>query len=79
MRNTVCLIVPSNLIYAPYYFRYIEILNKAGEPFDTILWNREGLEEKLSGRIIEFNIQDQTNNGDWKKVFKFIFFFKQVA
>lgn len=78
MRKTVCLIVPSNLIYAPYYFRYIEILNKAGEPFDTILWNREGLEEKLSGRIFEFNIQDQTNNGDWKKVFKFIFFSRFV-
>lgn len=72
--NSVLLILPSNLHWAPYYTRYEKILKDMGISFDLILWNREGIKEDTLGRKIEYKAPDETNNGSAKKIFKFIGF-----
>lgn len=72
--NSILLVLPSNLHWAPYYIRYEKILKENGIPFDLILWNREGLKESTLGRRIEFKVPDETNSGSVTKIFKFIRF-----
>lgn len=65
-------VLSCNLHWAPYYSRYERLLNDSGVPFDLILWNREGIEEKTTANLIEFRLPDETNNGSSKKVLKFL-------
>ena len=43
----VAVILGSNIHWSPYYLRYEKQLNALGQPFDLIIWNREGLAEDV--------------------------------
>lgn len=72
----IALILSSNLIWAPYYYKYEDFLVKNNCQFDLLIWNREGKEELSKGNMIEFNCPDKTNDGNWKKIFSFFKFAK---
>ncbi len=73
-QNKICIILPCNTVWAPYYFKYEKMLTDNGSGFDVILWNRSGEQEKLKGRLIEYRMPDKTNNGKWTKFWKFFSF-----
>lgn len=74
----ICVVLPCNTIWAPYYFKYEKILIDNGINFDLILWNRNIEEEDVAARLISYELRDATNNGDSKKVVKFLKFSKFV-
>lgn len=68
------IILGCNLHWAPYYYRYEQILIKNKIPFDVIMWNREGIKEAMAGDLIEFNLPDVSCNNNPTKVVKFFKF-----
>lgn len=74
--NKIAVVLSCNLHWAPYYTRYEKMLSKSNQKFDLILWNRENIREKVSlnANLIEFSLEDETNNGNVKKIVKFLKF-----
>jgi hypothetical protein len=70
--NHILLVLSCNLHWAPYYFRYENILKELGLKYDIVIWNREGLQDKTYGRKIEYSVQDKTNDGSVSKIIKFV-------
>lgn len=73
----IAIILSSNTHWAPYFSRYVNLLNDLNLEFDFILWNRENISETISSplcNLIEFRLQDSTNDGSPFKVFKFFKF-----
>jgi len=74
MSKNVCLVLPCNTYVAPFYYRYEDIMIKYGVDFDLIVWNRANIEENTLATVISFDVKDESNNNDKKKVIKFIKF-----
>lgn len=75
MSNQKILFVLScNLHWAPFYTRYELLLKNAGISYDLVIWNREGIEEKTYGKLIEFKVLDKNSKKTASKVLKFFRF-----
>lgn len=74
----VAVILGSNIHWSPYYLRYEKQLNALGQPFDLIIWNREGLAEDVKANIIELRLADVSNNRNPFKLWKFVAFCRFV-
>ncbi len=74
MAQRIAVVLGSNIHWAPYYYRYEQLLVEAGADFDLIYWNREGIEEECKANLISFNIPDVSNNKNPLKLWKFIAF-----
>lgn len=73
--SEICVIIAANLNYTPFYYRYEKIFLDQGIDFDLILWNRSGTTtDAKANNIYEYNLRDEANNGNWKKIWKFISF-----
>lgn len=72
-KNKILVILSCNTHWAPYYFRYENILVSKGIPFDLLIWNRENLDEGsiVKAPLIQFNCRDNANNGNKFKILKF--------
>lgn len=71
----IAVIVPSNLINAPYYYLYENLLKSNNNlTFDLIYWNRLLTNDSCSTNMIPFNCKDQVNSGNPLKLFKYIRF-----
>ena len=76
-KKKIAIVLGSNIHWAPYYYKYEQILTKNGYDFDLIIWNRENIEEKTkAAHIFEYNKQDVSNNKNPLKLYKFILFSK---
>ena len=73
--NKILIVLASNIHWAPYYYKYEQMLTNNGISFDLLLWNRENINENTkANNIIEFRIKDKSNNKNPLKVFKFLKF-----
>ena len=61
-KSKIAIVVGCNIHWAPYYYRYEKFLCDERKRFDVILWNREHIKENVSGRLIEFDILDKSND-----------------
>lgn len=77
-KNVVCVVLPSNIHWAPYYYRYEELLLGVGCHIELLMWNRENIEEVCKANIIEFSVPDISDNHNPFKVTKFIKYCKFV-
>ena len=69
-KNRAAVILPCNLHWAPYYYRYEkELLNRQTD-FDLILWNRENIHETSKGNIVQLKLKDDCNSGNPLKIWK---------
>ena len=71
-KTKVAIVVASNLHWAPFVNRYLDVLKSEGCQFDLVMWNRENIIENVDANLITFDLKDETNNGSAKKIFKFI-------
>lgn len=82
MKNKVVLILGTNIHWAPFYYRYENILINEGVEFDLIIWNRENIIEKCCAKkIYEYKKKDKSNNKNPLKITKFLgfsFFAKKI-
>ena len=76
--NNIAVVLASNLRWAPFANRYLDILRSEGHQYDLIMWNRENITEKTDANLISFNMKDETNSGSVSKVFKFFCFARFV-
>lgn len=75
MSEKIALVVGTNTHWAPFYFRYEQILNENNIKYDLILWNRENIEENVKAtNVFECKLVDKPNNKDAKKIWKFFVF-----
>lgn len=74
MAQKIAVILGSNIHWAPYYYRYEQLLCEAGVDFDLVYWNREGVKEACKANMVPFNIPDVSNNKNPLKVWKFVAF-----
>ena len=74
----IAVVLGCNIHWAPYYYKYEQILNENNCEFDVILWNRENINENIKENLIQFNMADISNNHNPRKVFKFFAFAKFV-
>lgn len=70
----IAIVLGCNIHWAPYYYRYEKILKNNNIDFDVILWNREGIDEKIDAKKIEFKVSDISCNKNPFKVLKFFLF-----
>lgn len=70
----IAIILGSNIHWAPYYYRYENLLVELGIDFDLIYWNREGIQEESRANLIAFATPDVSNNKNPLKIWKFIAF-----
>lgn len=73
-KNKIAVVLPCNIIWAPYYRKYEEIFAEMGIPFDLIMWNRNLENEEACGRIISYDKPDHTSDGNANKIWKFFKF-----
>lgn len=74
-RSKIGVVIAANLNFTPFYYRYEEIFVKERIDFDLILWNRSGAKtETRATHLFEYELRDDANNGDWKKIWKFEMF-----
>lgn len=82
MSSKVVLVLGTNIHWAPFYYRYENILREEGIKFDLIIWNREKIQEKnFAEKVYEYTQLDKANNKNPLKFFKFFGFsnfFKKV-
>lgn len=74
MAQRIAVILGSNIHWAPYYYRYEQLLCEAGIDFDLVYWDREGVKEACKANMVPFNIPDVSNNKNPLKVWKFVAF-----
>lgn len=74
MAQKIAVILGSNIHWAPYYYRYEQLLCEAGVDFDLVYWNREAIKEECKANLVSFDIPDVSNNKNPMKVWKFIAF-----
>lgn len=79
MENKIVLVLGTNIHWAPFYYRYENILEEENIQFDLIIWNREGIQENNSAlNVYEYEIEDKANNKNPFKLLKFIGFSNYV-
>ena len=70
----IAIVLASNLHWAPFVNRYLDILKSNRYQYDLIMWNRENIIEDIDANLITFDLKDETNNGSFIKAFKFILY-----
>lgn len=79
MKNKIVLVLGTNIHWAPFYYRYENILKEENVEFDLIIWNRENIKESNSAtNVYEYGKIDRANNKNPLKILKFIGFSKYV-
>ena len=79
MKNKIALILGTNIHWAPFYYRYENVLMEENVEFDLIIWNRENIIEKSKAQTIyEYKKRDVSNNKSPLKITKFFGFSKFV-
>lgn len=70
----LAVVLGCNIHWTPYYYLYERLIKSKSINFDLIIWNRENLVEKSLGRVIPFNLKDQSCDNNPRKVYKFFLF-----
>lgn len=76
--NEVAIVLGSNIHWAPYYYRYIHILESQNIGYDLLIWNREAIAEQSNARVISFDLKDKSDDKNPVKIWKFYLFTRFV-
>lgn len=70
----ICVVIPSNIYAAPYYYIYENILTDLNSNFDVIIWDRDIIDEPVKGNKIALKLKDTASDGRKTKIIKYFKF-----